>query len=155
MTKSILFRIVNKLSFLLLKHDTQYKNGIPIEIWVSCAIYKLVHGDNFLVCSKLFTIGKSIMLLVLHEVVTIVNVLFRKLISWLVDAKIKVTMHDFKWFCCLPNIQSVINGIHIAILKTLIPYPKDYFYHKIRGYSIVTQTIVDCQKKFLMFMWVL
>ncbi len=119
MTKSILFKTVNKLSPLLLKHDTQYKNGIIIEIKVSCIIYKLVHGDNFFVCSELFVIGKSIMLLVLHEVVTIVNVIFRKLISWLIGAKMQVVMHDFKRFCCLPNIQGAINGTHIAILKTL------------------------------------
>jgi hypothetical protein len=66
MIKSILFKIVNRLNFLLLKHDTQYKNGITIGIKVSCIIYKLVHGDKFLVCSELFAIGKSIMLLVLH-----------------------------------------------------------------------------------------
>jgi hypothetical protein len=100
MTKSILFKTVNKLSPLLLKHDTQYKNGIIIEIKVSCIIYKLVHGDNFFVCSELFVIGKSIM-------------------SWLIGAKMQVVMHDFKRFCCLPNIQGAINGTHIAILKTL------------------------------------
>jgi hypothetical protein len=79
-------------------------------------------------------------------VVTIMNVIFSKLIPWLVGAKMQVVMHDFKWFCCLPNIQGAINGTHIAKFKTLTPYPKDYFYHKTRGYSIVMQAIVDCQK---------
>jgi hypothetical protein len=113
----MLFKIVNRLSFLLLKHDTQYKNGITIEIKVSCIIYKILHDDNFLVCSELFAIGKSIMLLVLHEVVTTVNVKFKKVIPWLVGAKMQVMMHDFKWFCCLANIQGAINGTHIAIKK--------------------------------------
>jgi hypothetical protein len=36
---------------------------------MSCAIYKLAHGANFLICSKLFAIGKSTTTLVLHEVV--------------------------------------------------------------------------------------
>jgi hypothetical protein len=96
MTKSILFKIVNRLSFILLKHDTQYKNGITIEIKVSCTIYNLMHGDIFFVYNELFAIGKFIMLLMLHEVVTTVNVIFNKLIPWLVGAKMQVVMHDFK-----------------------------------------------------------
>jgi hypothetical protein len=52
------------------------------------------HNVNFLVCSKLFTIGKSIVSLVLHEFVTIINVTFKKLISWPVKTKMWQMMED-------------------------------------------------------------
>jgi hypothetical protein len=50
----------------------------------------------FFVYNELFAIGKFIMLLMLHEVVTTMNVIFSKLIPWLVGAKMQVVMHDFK-----------------------------------------------------------
>jgi hypothetical protein len=70
------------MSFLLLKHESWYRNVIHVEIRVSYVIYKLAHGANFLVCTYLFIIKKFTTLLVLHEMVTIVNVVFGKLISW-------------------------------------------------------------------------
>ncbi len=67
--------------------------------WVSCAIYMFALNVNFLVCSKLFTIGKSIVSLVLHEFVTVINVTFKKLISWPVKTKMWQMMEYFKqWY---------------------------------------------------------
>ncbi len=66
---------------------------------MSCAIYMFAHNVNFLVCSKLFTIGKSIVSLLLHEFVNAINVTFKKLISWLVRTKLWQMMEDFKqWY---------------------------------------------------------
>jgi hypothetical protein len=59
MLNSLLFHIVNELRPTLMKKNTKYINAILVEIHVSCVIYKLVHGCNFLICSKLFAIGKS------------------------------------------------------------------------------------------------
>jgi hypothetical protein len=94
---------------------------------MTCAIYTLAHGANFLICNKLFAIGKSTTL-VLHEVVDVMNVIFKKLISWPNGVEIQVFMEDFK--CGLPNVQGAIDGTHIIIFKPLTPYPKDYVYHK-------------------------
>jgi hypothetical protein len=44
------------------------------------------------------------------------------------------------------NVQGAINNTHIAISKPLTPYLQDYSYHKMGGYLIITQAIVDCQK---------
>ncbi len=64
---------------------------------MSCAIYKLAHGANFLICDDLFAIGKSIVTLVLYEV-DVVNVIFNKLISWPIGLEMQVIMEDFKQF---------------------------------------------------------
>jgi len=73
--------IVNQLWPVLMKQDTHYQIIIPIEIWVSCVIYKLAHRVNILICSELFAISKSIMSLMLHEIMEAVNIIF-KLILW-------------------------------------------------------------------------
>jgi hypothetical protein len=73
--------IVYQLWPMLMKQDTHYQSIIPIEIWVSCAIYKLAHRVNFLICNELFAISKSIMSLMLHEFVEVVNIIF-KFILW-------------------------------------------------------------------------
>jgi hypothetical protein len=70
-----------------------------MEIQVLCAIFKLTHGANFLICNDLFAIGKSIVTLVLYEVVDVVNVTFTRLIYWPVGLKMRVIMEDFKQFC--------------------------------------------------------
>jgi hypothetical protein len=80
MTKPTLFRIVNQLWPMLMKKNTHYQNVIPMEIQVLCAIYKLAHGVNFLICNELFVIGKSIVSLMLHEFVEVANITFKKLI---------------------------------------------------------------------------
>ncbi len=82
MSKYMFFHIVDELRPTLMKKNTKYKNAILVEICVSCVIYKLVHGCNFLICNESFIIGKSITSLVLHEFVDAVNVVFKKLISW-------------------------------------------------------------------------
>ncbi len=80
---------------MLLKQDTCYQKTIPIEIWVSCAIYKLAHGTNFLMCTKFFAIGKSIVSKVLHEFVVAMNIVFKKLIAWLIWAEMATEMENF------------------------------------------------------------
>ncbi len=49
--------------------DINYQSSISIEIKVACSIYKLALGANFLICSRLFVVGKSTVYLLLHEVV--------------------------------------------------------------------------------------
>jgi hypothetical protein len=108
-----------------------------MEIHVSCVIYKLVHGYNFLICIQLFAIEKFIVSLVLHEFVAIINIYFWKLISWLVGAYMCIVMNDFKLWCGLPSVQGAIDGIHLLISKPFMPFLEDYYYFKYGGYSII------------------
>ncbi len=89
MSKSTFFEIIDKLQPTLVKENIQYCRSIPIEIRVLCVIYKLAHSCNFLICSKLFTIRKSIVSLIFHEFVVAFHFTFRKLISWLEGPKMQ------------------------------------------------------------------
>lgn len=122
--KSMLFHIVDELRPTLMKKNTKYINAILVEIYVSCVIYKLVHGYNFLICNELFTIGKSITSLVLHEFVDAVNVVFKKLISRLMGVEMCSVLNHFKIWCGLPNVQGVVDGTHLFILKPFYVFPK-------------------------------
>jgi hypothetical protein len=82
MTKLTLFKFANQSRPMLMKQDTHYQSVIPIEIQVSCTIYKLAHGVNFLICNELFAIDKSILSFMLHEFVEATNITFNKLILW-------------------------------------------------------------------------
>jgi hypothetical protein len=79
-----------------MKQDTQYRKVFPIEIWVLCAIYKLAHGTNLLMCNELFAISKSTISKVLYEFVAIMNVLFKKVIAWPTKARMSNVMKNFK-----------------------------------------------------------
>jgi hypothetical protein len=77
-------------------------------------------GASFFICNKKFAIGKSIVELVLHEFIVVVNVDFKRLICWPIGAKMQVVMEDFRHFCGLPNIQGAIDNTHIRIFKPLV-----------------------------------
>jgi hypothetical protein len=51
-------------------------------------IYNLSHSSNLLICNELFAINKSIVGLVIYEVVRVINKMFKSLISWLVGQEI-------------------------------------------------------------------
>lgn len=57
MNKFTLFQIVKKMWPLIVKQDTKYCKFVPMEIWVTCFIHKLVQSANLLICNELFIIG--------------------------------------------------------------------------------------------------
>ncbi len=88
MSKDTFMDICNQVKPLISKQDMKYKKAIPVEIWVSCAIYKLEEGANILTCNEmLFAIGLSIVVLVFHIVIVAINIVLRELITWLVGNK--------------------------------------------------------------------
>ncbi len=63
-----------------MKHDTKYQKFVLIVIGC-CAIYKLAHEINLLVCNELFVINKSTISKVLREFVVAVNFICRNPIA--------------------------------------------------------------------------
>jgi len=59
-------------------------------------MYKLAQNLSLLICSKLFALGKSILLCVFHEVIYAINKVFKSLISWPNKHKMHVVMVDFE-----------------------------------------------------------
>jgi hypothetical protein len=50
-----------------------------VEVHVSCALYKLAHDANMLVCLEFFGIGKNIVALIFQKFVRFVNIVFESL----------------------------------------------------------------------------
>jgi hypothetical protein len=96
MLKEMLFNIANKLKPLIVKKDAKYQFVIPVEVRVAYVIHKFSHGSNLLTCSELFSIGKSTIRFVLHEVAKVKNIMFKSLIAWHVGQKMEDVMLEFK-----------------------------------------------------------
>jgi hypothetical protein len=59
-----------------------------------------------------------------------------------------IVMDDFKVWCGFMSVQGAIDGMHISIIKPIL-FPKNYYYHKLGGYSLVAQAIVNCKKRLI------
>ncbi len=57
--------------------------------------------------------------------------------------KMQGVMMEFKNWCGKLNAMNVINNTHIAKTKPFNVIVKDYYYHKIVNYNIVTQVAVN------------
>jgi len=109
---------------LISKHDTKYRKVITIEINVSCAIYKPAHGVNTLTCSELFTIRRSTIALMLHEVVRAINVVFKKLRMWPMGDNMQVVMIEFKNWCGMPNLWVLLTTFTLPQQNLMMFLPK-------------------------------
>jgi hypothetical protein len=83
--------------------------------------------------TQLFAIGKSIVSLVLHGFDVAVNIVFWKLISWLVGVDMCIVMNDFKLWCGIPSVQGAIDDAHLLISKPSMPCLKNHYYFKYGG----------------------
>jgi len=79
MFKETIFYILEKLKLYVKKQNTRYCLGIKVEIKMSCAVYKLAQGSNYLICNELFAIGKATMSLVIHEVIKVIHIVLETL----------------------------------------------------------------------------
>jgi hypothetical protein len=62
--------------------------------------------------------------------------------------KMEDVMLEFKKMCGLPSMQGVIDNKHISNSKPKFDFDEGYYFHKIGGYSIITQ-VIDARKKFI------
>jgi hypothetical protein len=108
MSKNTLFDIVNKLRPLIVKKDIEYHFAIHVKVQVIYVIYKLSYGSNLLTYNELFTISKSIIVLVTCEIMKV---------STLSPKLMEVVMLKFINYCVLPNVHRTINDTNIFILK--------------------------------------
>jgi len=58
----------------------------------------------------------------------------------------KLVVDEFQAWFGLANVQYAIDGTHIIKPFT---YPKDYYYDKFGGYSVVPQAIINCKKNII------
>jgi hypothetical protein len=65
-----------------------------------------------------------------------------------------IIMLKFKDRCNLLSVHNIINNTQISISKPKIAFAKYYFYHTIKGYSIVAQVIIKVRRRFIDIMLV-
>jgi hypothetical protein len=91
----------------------------------------------------LFTIEKFTIVPVIWEMVRTINVVLKKLVTWRMGDRMQGVRMEFKNWCGMLNVMNVIDNTHIGITKPSNVIAKDYYYHKITNYNIVTQVVVD------------
>lgn len=72
-TRKVIVHIIKKFKPLIQRKDTKYRFAIPFGIRVRCFLYKFFHGVDYLQCNEIFTMGKSLMNMVLHNFSFVVN----------------------------------------------------------------------------------
>jgi hypothetical protein len=83
MNKPVVFAISDLLEPHVQKPNTKYRLVVLVLIWVACTLFKLNHGANLFICSEMFVVGKSIVSMILKEVVHAINEALRHEIAWL------------------------------------------------------------------------
>ncbi len=96
MSNDTLFDIVNKMRPLIANKNAKIRFTILVEAWLTYVIDKLFHGSNLLTYNELFAINKSTIGFVIHEVVKVINMMFKSLISWQVGQNMQVVMLKLK-----------------------------------------------------------
>jgi hypothetical protein len=135
MFKETIFYISKKLNLYVKKQNTRICLGIKVEIKMSCAIYKLAQGSNYLICNKLFVVGWLTMSLMIHEVIKVINLVLETLFC---GNRCKVVNNHGK-------IQVMVmwtskywwSNRWIHITKPLGPFVQNDYFHKTRSYIMV------------------
>jgi hypothetical protein len=83
----------------------------------------------------------------IYEGVRVINIMFKSLILWPVGQGMECVKLEFKDWRGLPSVHGTIDGIHISISKPNITFAEDYYYYKIRGYSIVPHGVLDVKRR--------
>ena len=148
MTKSATFALAKLLKLVVAKRNTKYLLAIPMVVRVACTLFKLTHSSSLFVCSEMFAVGKSMVSLILRDVIFAINKVLCQKIAWPSGDRLGQTQLDFFDLCRLPIVTGAINGTHISIYKPRIG-TADYFYFKSSGYTINCQAVVDSKKRFL------
>lgn len=86
----------------------KYRFAILVGIEVKCFLYKLFHGVDYLQCNDIFTMGKSLVNMVLHNFSFVVNEVFKNWIWWPQGDDLSWIMVGFRDLCGLLSIHGVI-----------------------------------------------
>ncbi len=124
-------------------------------IRVACALYKLVRGAKYFQYSNLFAIGKSIMYLVLQNLIFSIHVVFKSQIQWPKEEDLAKVMMGFRTFYSLPFIHNAIYVTYIHIQKPWGAFVGDYFSFKSKVYNMQLACMMwlIIKRSFKMFLW--
>jgi hypothetical protein len=102
-----------------------------------------------LVCNEIFAVEKSIVFLIFCEFVYAINQVYNGLMRCHEGPIMALVMEEFIKWCGLFNVTSAIDGTHISIARPQGAHATYYYYHKIGGYTIIAQVVIDYNKRYI------
>ena len=102
---------------------------------MACTLFKLTHGAFLFVCSEIFVVKKSIVSLIVRDVVFAINKALRHKIAWPCSECLRGIQVEFFDLYELPIVLGAIDGTHVLIFKPHVD-SVDYFYFKSSDYTI-------------------
>ncbi len=112
------------------------ESKLLVEMRVCFAIYKLVQGENLLMCFELFVIGKPLSHLFFVSLLKLSTFSILKMIKWSKCVDVELVMTKMNYCCGMPSMHGVMNKTHIHIAKPIkTPFLKNIIIFK----QVVTQ----------------
>jgi hypothetical protein len=110
------FSNLNKQNIIPINHSNN--NTINLHLLIKNVIYCISpheqHNNAF------FVVGRSIMSLIVKEVVRITNIKFKSMMLWPIGKMIQMVVVKFKEWCGLPSVHGVIDGTHFKRSKDVL-----------------------------------
>ena len=131
MTKLAFWRLHASIGHHLRRKRTNYRVPIPSHQRLAVTIYWLSHGLSFYSIALLFGIGKSTVVEIVHDAISVMKVyLVPKVCKFPTGRKLRKTMSQFKTLCGLPRCAGAIDGTFMKILKPTCDFSDAYWCYK-------------------------
>lgn len=98
-----------------MEKNIKFHSIMPMGIFVTCTLNKLVHALEYLHCFEFFIIKNSTIHLVLHGLMCVVNFIMKNQIKWPKGNDLIEIMDGFKKLCGLSSIHGAIDVPHIHV----------------------------------------
>ena len=118
------------------------------EKLLALGLYRLAHGNSYIMIGPNFNVGKSTVIEVVQDVVEALCDLRNEYIKFpSTNREVLATRETFDDLTDLPNVVGAINGTHVKI-KTPKESGPDYF-SRLQQHDVVVQAVADGEKLFL------
>ena len=133
------------------KADPVFRKAVPIEKRAGVGLRRLSTGSSFRTISKVFGIGKSIVIKLVNELISeLVRMSpeFIKFPKTTLETAAKIrSFRDFTG-CKIPQVLGAIDGTHVEILTPSSDSKVDYFNRK-QKFTVNTQAVIGANLEFL------
>lgn len=136
--------LLQKISPIIQKQDTQWRDSIPANIRLAVTLRFLATGDSYPTLHRFFKISSSCVAKIIPEVCRAFATVLKDLIRTPTSPEEWLKKTDGLSF---PHCLGALDGKHVPILPPSYTGPKDMNYQG--TYSMVVLTLVDCNYNFM------
>ena len=151
MSPSTVEYIINLVEQNLAEADTDFRKAVLIEKRVGVELWRLLTGNLFRTVSKVFGIGKSIVIKLVNELISeLVRMSpeFIKFPKTTLETGAKIRSFCNITGCKISQVLGAIDGTHIEILAPSSDNKVDYFSRK-QKFTVNTQAVIGANFEFL------